>query len=149
MAQMERKTPESRAGFARLYKIETRWRDMDIYGHVNNAVHYELSDSVMNRALIAAGAMTRDGLPVIGLVAQSGAQYFAELAYPEPVEVGLRVERLGTSSVTYGFGLFAESAEISAAHVFMTHVYVHRDTRKPMPLSPALRAFAEGLKTPA
>ena len=87
--------------------VSTRWADNDMYGHMNNAVHYQLFDSVINAWVDAEVPDLREGHGVIGVVAESGCSYFAELHYPDDVLVGLRVERLGTSSVTYGLGLFA------------------------------------------
>ena len=127
--------------------VSTRWADNDMYGHMNNAVHYQLFDSVINAWVGAEVPDLRGGHGVIGVVAESGCAYFAELHYPDDVLVGLRVERLGTSSVTYGLGLFAhpspEEVGTIAAKGRWVHVYVDASTRRPAPIPAPLRALLE------
>lgn len=126
--------------------VSTRWGDNDSYGHLNNAVHYQLFDSVINAWIAESLPRSRDELGVIGVVAESGCSYYDELHYPDDILVGLRVERLGTSSVTYGLGLFArphgsspEEAGPLAAKGRWVHVYVDVGSRRPAPIPSPLR----------
>jgi acyl-CoA thioester hydrolase len=126
--------------------VSTRWGDNDSYGHLNNAVHYQLFDSVINAWIAESLPRSRDELGVIGVVAESGCSYYDELHYPDDVLVGLRVERLGTSSVTYGLGLFARPWGSSsgeegplAAKGRWVHVYVDVGFRRPAPIPRSLR----------
>ena len=134
------------ADFPLTRQVSTRWGDNDSYGHLNNAVHYQLFDSVINAWIAESLPRSRDVLGVIGVVAESGCSYYDELHYPDDVLVGLRVERLGTSSVTYGLGLFARPRGSSpgeegpiAAKGRWVHVYVDVETRRPAPIPPSLR----------
>ena len=125
--------------------IPTRWADNDLYGHVNNVVHYSWFDTAVNAWLIEAGLLdTEEGNPV-GLVVETGCRYFAPLSFPDAAEIGLAVARIGTSSVTYRLGIFAEGEGSAAAEGEFTHVYVDRDTRRPRPLPEAWRTKLEGL----
>ena len=131
--------PARRAEFAVFDRVQTRWNDCDRYGHLNNAVHYQLFDTVVNRWLIGAGLLDMSGVR-IGLVVESGCRYHAELGYPADIDVGLRVGHLGGSSVRYDLGLFALGADEAAADGFFTHVYVSAETRRPDPLPDPWRA---------
>ncbi|MEN0653841.1 MULTISPECIES: acyl-CoA thioesterase [Hyphobacterium] len=124
-------------------RIATRWNDNDVYGHMNNVVHYALFDTAVNRYLITEAGLDIHGGGVIGLVVETGCQYFAALAYPETVEAGVRVARIGTSSVTYEIGLYSENSGSAAAEGRFTHVYVDRQTRRPVPLPAEMRAGLE------
>jgi acyl-CoA thioester hydrolase len=115
-------------------EIGTRWADNDAYGHVNNTVYYGWFDTAVNAWLIEAGMLDVESGDPIGLVVETGCRYARPLAYPEPVEVGLAVERVGGSSVRYRLGVFAKGAAEAAAEAHFVHVYVSRDTRRPMPL---------------
>jgi acyl-CoA thioester hydrolase len=136
----ERAHPLPRAHFPRFQAITTRWMDNDVYGHVNNVVHYSFFDTAVNRYLIEAGALDIHGGEVIGLVVQTQCHYFESLAFPQTVHAGLRVARLGRSSVSYELGLFADDAPLAAAVGRFVHVYVDRSTRRPVPLPDPLRA---------
>lgn len=129
-----------RAHFARFQTLATRWMDNDIYGHLNNVVHYSLFDTAVNRTLIEAGVLDIQGGSVIGLVVHTECHYFDAITFPQTVHAGLRVDRLGRSSVRYELGLFADDAELAAAVGHFTHVYVDRATRRPVDLPPALHA---------
>ena len=108
--------------------------DNDIYGHVNNAVHYSYFDTAVNRYLIDTGALDlRHGL-VIGLVVETGCSYFKEIAFPDKIFAGLRVTRIGRSSVRFEVGLFRNDEELAAAQGHFVHVYVDRATRRPVEL---------------
>jgi acyl-CoA thioester hydrolase len=143
-----RPQPLARTHFARFETIATRWMDNDIYGHVNNVVHYSFFDTAVNRYLIAAGALDIHAGAVIGLVVQTQCHYFEPIAFPQLVHAGLRVTSLGRSSVRYELGLFADDAPSSAAVGHFVHVYVDRATRRPVPLPDALRAALEPLHLP-
>ncbi|MCL8384279.1 MULTISPECIES: acyl-CoA thioesterase [Xanthobacter] len=143
-----RPAPEGRTAFPRLYAMQTRWNDVDRYGHMNNVVYLEYFDSALNRALIGAGALDFAGTGPIGIVAKVGCDYFSEVSYPDEVEVGVRIERIGSSSLTWGFGLFRSGAPLTAAVGRTIHVYVDRASRRPQPLSPELRALAATLHVP-
>jgi acyl-CoA thioester hydrolase len=129
-----RRTPEPRSAFAAFSPITTRWMDNDVYGHVNNVVYYSFFDTAVNGLLIAAGALDIHAGAVIGLVVETQCNYFAPIAFPQAVAAGVRVARLGGSSVRYEIGLFADDAPLSAASGHFVHVYVDRQTRRPVPL---------------
>ena len=143
MTQRQQALPRSH--YAQFVRLETRWMDNDVYGHINNVVYYSFFDTAVNRWLIDAGALDIKQGGVIGLVVETGCQYFAPLAFPQPVEAGLRVARLGHSSVRYEVGLFAAQAPWSAAAGHFVHVYVDRITRRPVPLPGELRTSLEPL----
>jgi acyl-CoA thioester hydrolase len=113
--------------------------DNDVYGHVNNVVFYSYFDTAVNAYLIDAGALDIHHGEVIGLVVETQCNYFEPLAFPGAVEAGLRVAKMGGSSVRYEIGLFAEGAPLSAAAGHFVHVYVCRDSRRPAPLPAALK----------
>lgn len=129
-----------RSDFKLFRPIQTRWMDNDVYGHVNNVVYYSYFDTAVNAYLIEAGALDIHHGDVIGLVVETQCNYFESLGFPQAVEAGLRVARMGGSSVRYEIGLFAEGAPLSAAAGHFVHVYVNRQTRRPEALPAALRA---------
>jgi acyl-CoA thioester hydrolase len=132
--------PLPRQHFAHFQTLTTRWMDNDIYGHMNNVVHYALFDTAVNAYLIAAKALDIHTGQVIGLVVKTQCDYFNSLAYPQTVQAGLRVAHIGRSSVHYEVGLFADDAPLAAAVGQFVHVYVDRQTRVPVPLPDNLRA---------
>lgn len=123
--------------------------DNDVYGHVNNVVHYSLFDTAVNRMLIHRGVLDIHAGEVIGLVVHTQCHYFDSIAFPQIVHAGVKVLQLGRSSVRYQLALFADDATRSAGLGEFTHVYVDRQTRRPVPLPEALRAALEPLKDPA
>jgi acyl-CoA thioester hydrolase len=125
--------------------IGTRWADNDVYGHVNNVVYYSWFDTAVNAYLIERGALDIHAGAVIGLVIETQCNYFAPLAFPQTVEAGLRVAHLGNSSVRYEVGLFAQGQETAAACGHFVHVYVDRETRRPVPLPAPLKKTLETL----
>nr|WP_026319213.1 acyl-CoA thioesterase [Amorphus coralli] len=139
--------PGHRGDYRAFRTIGTRWMDNDVYGHMNNVVHYSLFDTAVNGWLIEAGVLDIRSGTQVGLVVETGCRYFAEMAFPDVVTAGLRVARLGKSSVRYDVGLFRNDEERAAAEGFFVHVYVDRETRRPMPLAPALRAALAALTT--
>ena len=144
-----RPQPQGREAFAHFAAIATRWMDNDVYGHLNNVVHYSLFDTAVNRLLIEAGALDIHAGPMIGLVVHTQCHYFESLAFPQIVTAGIRVEQLGRSSVRYGLGLFGDDAPLAAAIGQFTHVYVDRITRRPVPLPEPLRAVLAPLVRPS
>ena len=125
--------------------ITTRWKDNDVYGHVNNVEYYSYFDTVINTFLIRAGGLDIHAGAVIGLCAESHCKFAGPLAFPETVDAGLRVERLGNSSVRYGIGLFRAGEETAAAEGWFVHVFVDRATRRSTPLPAQLRAALQPL----
>jgi len=125
--------------------VTTRWTDNDVYGHVNNAVFYLYFDSVANRFLIEEGGLDIHGGDVIGLVVESGCQYHAPIEYPTALRVGLRVNRLGNRSVTYGLAVFTQDVDMAVAHGYFSHVFVDRETRRPVAMPEKLRTALERL----
>ena len=136
----QRPRPLSRAAYAAFHTITTRWADNDAYGHVNNVVYYSWFDTAVNAYLIGQGALDIHHGDTIGLVIETQCNYFAPLAFPQTVEAGIRVARIGTSSVRYEVGLFAQGAAETAACGHFVHVYVGREDRRPTPLPDALKA---------
>jgi acyl-CoA thioester hydrolase len=146
---MARPDPQRLDDYPHSRVLTTRWFDSDPYGHMNNVVHYALFDTVVNAWLIERGALDIQKSPVIGLVVENGCHYFAPLTYPEAVTAGLRVTHVGRSSVRYEVGLFGEASETAAAQGHFVHVYVDRDTRRPVELPLALRNALEPLQVPS
>lgn len=140
-----RPVPEPRCAYRVFRAIGTRWMDNDVYGHVNNVVYYSWFDTAVNAYLIEQGVLDIERSATIGLVVETQCNYFAPLAFPQTVEAGLRVARLGGSSVRYEVGLFAEGAPQTAAAGHFVHVYVDRTTRRPVPLPEPLRAALQPL----
>lgn len=118
--------------------ITTRWMDNDVYGHINNVAYYSFFDTAANQFLIENGLDIHAG-PVIGLVVESKCHYLAPLAYPEVLRAGVRVEKLGNRSVTYGIAIFGGDGR-AAAHGYFVHVFVERDSRKPTPIPDKIRS---------
>ncbi|MCY1043286.1 thioesterase family protein [Corallococcus sp. bb12-1] len=119
--------------------ITTRWMDNDLYGHINNVTYYSYFDTVANHYLIHEGGLDIHAGAIIGLVVESKCTYRAPLAYPDRLRAGLRVEKLGNRSVTYGIALFKEDATQAAAHGYFVHVFVDRATRKAVAMPARLR----------
>ncbi|KGN37445.1 acyl-CoA thioesterase [Knoellia subterranea] len=132
-----------RSDFPEFQQVTTRWADNDMYGHLNNAVYYELFDAVLNAWLIRETGTDEVSTPTLGVVAESSCRFYQELAYPEPIDVGVRVERIGTKSVTFAFGLFAEGSDEIAAHGLWAQVYIDRAQRNSVPIPDDVRAVAE------
>ncbi|HUP30667.1 MAG TPA: thioesterase family protein [Usitatibacter sp.] len=145
---MTRPQPGRRADYPYSREITTRWMDNDAYGHVNNVVYFSYFDTVVNTMLIERGALDIEKSSVIGLVVETGCQYFAPLTYPETVTAGLRVAHLGRSSVRYEIALFGQGSDVAAAQGHFVHVYVDRDTRRPIDMPEKLRRTLEPLRNP-
>ncbi len=129
-----RRGPEPRSAYAAYRPITTRWMDNDVYGHVNNVVYYSFFDTAVNGLLMDAGVLDIHHGEVIGLVVETQCNFFSPIAFPQAVSAGVRVARLGRSSVRYEIGLFAGDAPESAAAGHFIHVYVDRVARRPVPL---------------
>ena len=125
--------------------VQTRWADNDVYGHVNNVAYYSYFDTVVNTTLIEAGVLDIHDGRVIGLVVETGCRYAAPLVYPDTLSIGLGVEKLGRSSVVYRLGVTKQGETDIAAEGRFVHVYVNKETRKPVALPEGLRGFLEGL----
>ena len=137
-------TPEPRSAYRVFRTLATRWMDNDAYGHVNNVVYYSWFDTAVNAYLIEHGVLDIHGGATIGLVVETGCHYFSPLAFPELVSVGIRLARLGTSSVRYEVGIFGNSEQTAAKGHFV-HVYVDAVTRRPTPLPHPLKSVLETL----
>jgi acyl-CoA thioester hydrolase len=131
-----RETPKTRKDFKHFYPITTRWMDNDAYGHVNNVVYYSWFDTAVNAHLIEQGALDIHHGETIGLVIETQCNYFAPLAFPQTIEAGIRVAKLGSSSVRYEIGLFAQGEDLCAARGHFVHVYVDKETRRPVKALP-------------
>jgi len=145
----ERSAPHRFADYPHKQSITTRWMDNDAYGHVNNVVFFSYFDTVVNTYLIERGALDIQASPVIGLVIETACTYFSPLTYPETLTAGLRVAHLGRSSVRYEVALFQQGAELAAAQGYFVHVYVDRETRRPVELPPMLRQSLEPIRIAA
>ena len=142
---MSRPIPQGREKYRHFITIATRWADNDAYGHVNNTVYYQWFDTAVNRWLVEQGLLDiADGDP-IGLVVETGCSYFSPLSFPGDVDVGLVVEKLGSSSVTYRLGVFAAGSSTPSAQGQFTHVYVSREGRRPAALPNGWRMKLETL----
>lgn len=142
---MSRPVPHGRQAYRWFMTIATRWADNDAYGHVNNTVYYQWFDSAVNAWLVEAGLLDIENGDPIGLVVETRCAYFAPLSFPGEVEVGIALDRLGSSSVTYRIGVFSKGSPEPSAQGHFTHVYVGREGRRPAPLPTAWRAKLETL----
>lgn len=130
----------TRHDYPHFLAIPTRWKDNDIYGHVNNIDYYSFFDTVINHYLIHEGGLDIHRGTVIGYAAESHCKYLQSIAYPEVVDAGLRVAKLGNSSVRYEIGLFRAGHEEPAAEGWFVHVFVDRATQKSHPIPDSIRA---------
>jgi acyl-CoA thioester hydrolase len=142
-----REAPEGRDRYRHFLEIPTRWMDNDVYGHVNNVVYYSYFDTVVNGYLISSGSLDIERSPIIGLVVETQCRFFKPIAFPDTVHAGLRVARLGNSSVRYEIGLFRNDESASAAQGHFVHVYVDRETRRPAGLPQQMREALEKIRT--
>ena len=131
-ASPARPQPEPRSTFKVFRRIDTRWMDNDVYGHVNNVVYYSWFDTAVNAHLIEQGALDIQHGQTIGLVVETHCNYFAPLSFPQVIEAGIRVAKMGGSSVRYEIGLFAQGEDLCAAQGHFVHVYVDHQSRRPV-----------------
>jgi acyl-CoA thioester hydrolase len=134
-----------RGDFAHFLEIVTRWADNDVYGHVNNATYYSYFDTLVNRMLIERNLLDPAKSAAIGVVVETGCRFFASLSFPDVVDAGLRVARIGNSSVQYEIALFRRGDKEPAATGHFVHVFVDRATRRPVPVPAEVRAGLEPL----
>ena len=141
-----RPQPERRGSYRAFHDITTRWMDNDAYGHVNNVVYYSWFDTAVNGHLIEQGALDIHQGEVIGLVVETQCNYFSPIEFPQKVEAGLRVAKLGRSSARYEVGLFIKGQDMTAAKGHFVHVYVDRASRRPAQLPAKLKSVLEALQ---
>jgi len=142
------KTPiTTRADYADFYPLQTRWNDNDIYGHMNNVVHYSLFDTAVNGWLMEHGLLDPRTSDTFGLVVETGRKYHAEMGFPDKVTAGLRVARLGSSSIRYEAALFRNDEDTATAEGYFVHVYVNRETHRPSKIEDNRRAAFQSLMT--
>lgn len=149
--QIEKKQIDTRDHYAVFKPITTRWMDNDVYGHVNNVTYYSYFDTAANSYLIEEGGLDIQHSPVIGYVVNSGCDYHSGIAYPDRIEAGLRVDRLGNSSVQYGIAIFKEGDTHPSASGHFVHVFVDRASGKPVAIPEPLRTALEKItvRTPS
>lgn len=136
-----------RDSYPHFLAIPTRWMDNDIYGHVNNVVYYSYFDTAVNEHLIREGGLDIQNASVIGVVVETLCRFHKELSFPEVIDAGIRVKRLGNTSVTYEIGLFRQDDDHPAATGHFVHVYIDRQTRKPVPIPESIQAALHPLVT--
>ena len=136
---MSRPAAPKREDYPHFLKIPTRWNDNDTYGHVNNAIYYYFIDTVVNCHLIDNGLLNLKTSKTIGLAVDTGCKFFSSIEYPDIVHAGLRVTKLGNSSVTYDIGMFKNDEPTAAAQGHFVHVYVDKKTRRPVKISDKMR----------
>lgn len=147
-ADQPRPARPTRADYVVWRTVTTRWRDDDAYGHLNNATYYELFDTAVNAHLFEATGTNVRLLPQIGLVAETSCRYFREIGFPEPIEMGMRVDKIGTSSIVYRIGLFQGDSDVAAAEGSFVSVYVENNgpgNRPKAPIPDIIRAAVEPL----
>ena len=140
---MPEKKSATRDGYFVFKSITTRWMDNDVYGHVNNVTYYSYFDTAANTYLIEEGGLNIASSPIIAYVVSSACDYASGIAYPDKIEAGLRVDHLGNSSVQYGIAIFKKDAEQASAHGHFVHVFVERETGKPVPIPEKMRVALE------
>jgi acyl-CoA thioester hydrolase len=141
--------PERIENYPYIVPITTRWMDNDVYGHVNNVTYYSYFDTAANHFLIHEGGLDIHESPIVALVVESHCQYHQALAYPEPLRAAVRVDRLGNRSVTYGIGVFRAEEPTAAAHGYFVHVFVDRQSRRPVPIPETMRQALARILAPA
>ena len=143
---MSRPARSPRGYFKTWQAVTTRWADNDAYGHVNNTVYYEWFDSAVNAWMVEQGLLDIAAGDPIALVVETRCSFFAPLAFPQPVEVGLRLDSLGRSSIRYRIGIFAVGSDEAAAEGEFVHVVVDRSSRRPVEVPPSWRMKLEALR---
>ena len=142
---MPEKPQISRTEYPHFLALATRWMDNDIYGHVNNALYYAFFDTTINEYLIAEGGLDITASAVVAFAAESQCQYLRPLAFPGVIDVGLRVGKLGNSSVRYELAIFKQGETYAAASGYFVHVFVDRETQRPVPMPATIRMALERL----
>lgn len=139
----------TRSAFPHFLAMPTRWMDNDSYGHVNNVQYYSFFDTAVNQFLIQRGVLDIHTDEVVGLVVDTGCSYFSSVSFPDTVHVGVRVARLGNSSVRYELAIFRNDEQAPAAAGHFVHVYVDRASNQPVPIPAAVRSVLASIATPA
>jgi acyl-CoA thioester hydrolase len=142
-----RTPPETRAGYRHFRAIPTRWMDNDLYGHVNNVVYYSYFDTVINAYLIEEGGLDIHRAEIVGVAVETMCRFRTSLAFPETIDAGLRVGRLGTSSVRYEIGLFRQGSDAAAAEGHFVHVFVRRADQTPVAIPMQLKNALHKIST--
>lgn len=145
MSDRRAAAPPRREHYRHFLSIPTRWMDNDTYGHVNNVTYYSYFDTAVNAHLIAAGGLDIHAGTTVGMVVETGCRFHRSLSFPDVVDAGLRVAHIGNSSVRYEIGLFRAGEDDPAASGHFVHVWVDRDSQRPVPVPPAIRAALAGL----
>ena len=145
---MRTKSVGQRADYKHFRLIPTRWMDNDFYGHVNNVVYYAYFDTLLNRYLVDEGGFDFNNASVIGVAVETMCRFHRSFAYPDTIDAGLRIAKLGTSSVRYEIGLFGEGETDARAEGYFVHVFVDRSTQRPAPVPPRIRAALERILIP-
>jgi len=143
---MSKQPQPLRGDYKYLQPVTTRWHDNDIYGHVNNVTYYSYFDSAVNTYLIEKGGLDIHEGDVVGFVVSSSCDYFASIAFPERIEIGLRVGKLGNSSVQYELAVFKEGVEEACAAGRFVHVFVDRASNRPVSIPEPLRSALAALQ---
>lgn len=136
---MESEKLMHRSDYSYFKNITTRWADNDIYGHINNVVYYSYFDTLANQYLIEFADFNPVSAPVIGVIVHSNCNYIKAIAYPDKIEAGLTVKKLGRSSVTYGIGIFRQGESAACAYGEFVHVFVNRRNNLPMSIPTKIR----------
>lgn len=136
---MASKIDVTREDYKVFYPISTRWMDNDVYGHVNNVTYYSYFDTAANTFLINHCGLDIHRGDIVGFVVSSGCEYLSPIAFPDKIDVGVRVDRLGNSSVQYGIGIFKDGIEDVCAFGHFVHVFVDRETNKPVSIPEKMR----------
>ncbi len=132
-----------RADFPHFLSIPTRWMDNDVYGHVNNVVYYSFFDTAVNQFLIERGVLDIHKGEVVGFVVDSGCSYFSSISFPDTIHAGIRVAKLGNSSVRYEIGIYRNDEQAPAAVGHFVHVYVERSSNRSVPIPENVRSVLE------
>ena len=129
----------NRQNFKFIFPIQTRWSDNDMYGHVNNIIYYSYFDTAANALLIHKAGFNLQHSPIIGLVVNSSCNFMQELSYPEIIEVGVSIAKIGNSSLSYDLAIFKQGQDNASAQGHFVHVFVDRKTRKSTPIPTEMR----------
>jgi acyl-CoA thioester hydrolase len=143
---MNNSPTETRDGYPHFMSVQTRWSDNDIYGHVNNVTYYSYFDTVVNCFLIDEGGLDIQKDSIIGVAVETMCKFNKPIAYPEPIDAGLRVGKIGNSSVRFEIGIFRKGDEEAAASGHFIHVFVDRETNAPVPVPDSIRAALEPIQ---
>lgn len=143
---MESEKLMHRSDYSYFKNITTRWADNDIYGHINNVVYYSYFDTVANQYLIEFADFNPISAPVIGVIVHSNCNYIKAIAYPDKIEAGLTVKKLGRSSVTYGIGVFRQGESAACAYGEFVHVFINRKDSLPISIPTKIRESLQKIR---